>query len=296
MFCQCVTTPAATTPVCHGPHAPFWMGKSPKCVVRASGDHFLGRCHCSRNFANSGTGLRCFLPAFLSRAVCFALYTLFCSHGRLVCVDRGQRLDPFPDKEKGIWIAVFDLLQHVAKKKAERKVFERISEQHPEVVTYCHDFQFSGRGQRSTPSIPLRKVVSLLQVTPGEAGNAVRTESAELLCRYIGGDTAIADEVHANAAEQQRLAAEDPTNPARLFGMDVEDHQRDLTALERDAKLARIQQQKRQIELETEDMEYRAKIRREEAERQATQRREEDQIRREELTKQHASKMYELSV
>jgi hypothetical protein len=80
-------------------------------------------------------------------------------------------INPFEDKEHGVWVSIFDLLQHVANKKNPHEVLKRIGVQHPEVLTWCENLQFSGPGQRMTPIMPLRKSVKLLQLTPGEAGS-----------------------------------------------------------------------------------------------------------------------------
>jgi hypothetical protein len=127
-----------------------------------------------------------------------------------------------PGKARGIWMSVYDFLEHVAKKKSPRTALERISASHPEGVQSLLDtFKFPGRGQQDTPIISVRDAVKLLQVTPGDAGNEARTHSSSLMCRYYGGDMSLVPEVTQNAAEQQRLAVEDPTNPMAVFGADL---------------------------------------------------------------------------
>jgi hypothetical protein len=129
-------------------------------------------------------------------------------------------INPSENKEHGVWVSVFDLLQYVAKKNSPREVLKRINDQHPEVVTWCDNFQFNGPGQRLTPIMSLRKSVQLLQLTPGEAGQKVRTASAELLCRHVAGDESLIEEIQANRVEQERLSVEEPSNPMRLFAVD----------------------------------------------------------------------------
>jgi hypothetical protein len=129
-------------------------------------------------------------------------------------------VNPFENKENGVWVSVFDLLEHVAKKKNPQEVFKRIENQHPETITWCDSFSFPRQRGPKTPIMPLRKSVQLLQLTPGEAGRKVRTASAELLCRHVAGDESLIEEIKANRVEQERLSVEDPGNPMRLFAVD----------------------------------------------------------------------------
>ena len=126
-----------------------------------------------------------------------------------------------PGKAPGVWVSVFDFLENVAKKKNPHEVLRRLENQTPEVLTFCESFKFPGRGQHDTPICTLACAVKLLQVTPGEAGREARSQSAELLCRYYGGDLSLVGEVFGNAVEQERLAVEEPMNPMGMFGVDV---------------------------------------------------------------------------
>jgi hypothetical protein len=50
----------------------------------------------------------------------------------------------------------------------------------------------------------------------------VRRKAAELLCRWLGGDLTIIDEVYRNRGLQEELAVQNPEDPRRLFGEAVE--------------------------------------------------------------------------
>ena len=50
----------------------------------------------------------------------------------------------------------------------------------------------------------------------------MRRKAAELVCRYLGGDLALVDEVCTLRGFQEELAAREPDDPRRLFGEAVE--------------------------------------------------------------------------
>ena len=56
----------------------------------------------------------------------------------------------------------------------------------------------------------------------GHQAARVRRQAAELLCRFLGGDLAIVDEVCAIRGFQEQLAADRPDDPRRIFGEAVE--------------------------------------------------------------------------
>ena len=62
----------------------------------------------------------------------------------------------------------------------------------------------------------------ILMVLPGSAAAEFRKNCAKVLVRYLGGDPTLVDEIAANRAAQERLAQQDPSHPARLFGEAVE--------------------------------------------------------------------------
>ena len=73
--------------------------------------------------------------------------------------------------------------------------FRRVLDQYPKVGTNCSHFKFKGRGQRGTPVTDAKGVIEIIMLLPGATAAKVRRQAAELLCRYLGGDLALADEV-----------------------------------------------------------------------------------------------------
>lgn len=64
------------------------------------------------------------------------------------------RFDGFDDAEIRVTAdgrySVYDVIRFCGCK-GERKVWERLAERYSEVVTFCHNFKFAGKGQRETP-------------------------------------------------------------------------------------------------------------------------------------------------
>jgi len=101
---------------------------------------------------------------------------------------------------------------------AVRNVYDN----HPEVREKITDFKFPGRRQRKTPVTDVRGIIEIIMLLRGCHAARVRRQAAELLCRYLGGDLALVDEVIALRGFQEELAAEEPENPRRVFGEVVE--------------------------------------------------------------------------
>ena len=91
-----------------------------------------------------------------------------------------------------------------------------------EVTEIFGDFKFRGQGQKRTDVADLRGAVELTFLLPGRHAARVRRQAAELLCRYLGGDLALVDEVCRIRGFQEELAVQAPEDPRRLFGEIVE--------------------------------------------------------------------------
>ena len=98
----------------------------------------------------------------------------------------------------------------------------RLLNQYPEVGTNCSHLTFPGRGQRDTPVVDVRGIVEIVMLLPGQHAARARRQAAELLCRYLGGDLALVDEVCRSRGFQEQLAVYAPEDPRRLFGEVVE--------------------------------------------------------------------------
>ena len=97
-----------------------------------------------------------------------------------------------------------------------------VKKRHPEVTEIFGDFKFRGRGQKTTPVADLRGAVELILLLPGQQAARVRRQAAELLCRYLGGDLALVDEICALRGFQEELAVRAPQDGRRAFGEAVE--------------------------------------------------------------------------
>ena len=126
--------------------------------------------------------------------------------------------------EKPPRISVIDLAAVITTKDANQAA-EQVSyvkKRHPEVTEIFGDFKFSGQGQKNTAVTDLRGAVELTFLLPGHHATRVRRQAAELLCRWLGGDMSIIDEVCAIRGLQEQLAARAPEDPRRMFGEAIE--------------------------------------------------------------------------
>ena len=64
--------------------------------------------------------------------------------------------------------------------------------------------------------------MEIVVLLPSLHAARVRRQAAELLCRYLGGNLALVDEVCRNRGFQEQLAVQAPEDPRRLFGEVVE--------------------------------------------------------------------------
>ena len=97
-------------------------------------------------------------------------------------------------------ISVIDLAAAITTKDANQAAEQvaYVKKRHPEVTEIFGDFKFRGRGQKNTPVTGLRGAVELTFLLPGSRAARVRRQAAELLCRFLGGDIALVDEVCRN--------------------------------------------------------------------------------------------------
>ena len=81
-------------------------------------------------------------------------------------------------------------------KKGERKVWERLQESYPELVTKCHsDYVGEGRARKKTPVATKENCLYILGLLPGECGKSYREKAANLVRRYIEGDADLGAEM-----------------------------------------------------------------------------------------------------
>ena len=80
--------------------------------------------------------------------------------------------------------SVFDVLVAFGiadKKQNAKNVLDRIQDKYSEVSTFCSDFKFPGRGQKSTPVTNEEGMYQILMVCPGKCGAEFRKWAAGIL-------------------------------------------------------------------------------------------------------------------
>lgn len=77
----------------------------------------------------------------------------------------------------------------------ERKAWKRIMADYPEVVAKCHDFKFSGAGQRKTPVTNRAGVLYIIGLLPGAIGRSYREDSAKVFLQYLDASPELAESV-----------------------------------------------------------------------------------------------------
>lgn len=101
------------------------------------------------------------------------------------------------------------------------EVWSRISAQFPDINEKIANFQFPGRGQRVTPVADTPTLVEIAWLCPGRAAKEFRRKGAITLCRALGGDLTLVDEIEtrhraiSGTEEQQTLLAGTGVSVAR---------------------------------------------------------------------------------
>ena len=117
-------------------------------------------------------------------------------------------------------VSVYDVLGAVTGYTPNNCVnlWQRLSEQFPEVTTQSSIFKFSGRGQRETPVTDAEGITQIIMLLPGRAAAIARQSAANVVVRYLGGDVSLVGEIMANRNMQAQL---EPEHPASIFGQSV---------------------------------------------------------------------------
>lgn len=98
-------------------------------------------------------------------------------------------------RSDGDRFSVYDFLKLVCGKKNPRDSWTRISERHSEVVGFCDNLKFPGRGQRQTVVTDREGLVKISQVLPGEFGAKFRADAAKIILAYLDADLKLAGAV-----------------------------------------------------------------------------------------------------
>ena len=115
-------------------------------------------------------------------------------------------------------VSIIDVIQIVCQANHPHKVYERIVDHHPSILELVQKHKFDGAGQRLTPVTDAQGLVTIIQHLPGENADRFRSGAANILVRFLGGDTTLADDVHAIAAHHDVVnSGEAPANIMQIF-------------------------------------------------------------------------------
>ncbi len=111
--------------------------------------------------------------------------------------------------------SVYDVIRLVTKKKGGDTIqtFSRIQKRHTEFITKCDKLRINGKG-RETPVANAATLVEIAWLCPGKAAVQFRRKGAETVCRILGGDLTLVDEIQhrhaqvAGTAEEEFLLAD----------------------------------------------------------------------------------------
>lgn len=111
---------------------------------------------------------------------------------------RKIRFDPLTKKG-----SVYDVIQLVTGcgKKDITHVFQSIHSSFPDVLVWTQKFKFPGQGQRLTPVAYLKDLIEIAWLCPGRNAKEFRRTGAVTMCRALGGDLSLVEEIKARHGE-----------------------------------------------------------------------------------------------
>ena len=116
-------------------------------------------------------------------------------------------------------VSVYDAIIVMTGNKKARDVWYSLCEVHSDVAALAGNFKFPGQGQRDTPVVGAKGLVTIMNLLQGERAAKFRAAEADVLVRYLGGDLSLIQEVQGIRQAQQQLPQD---HPARIFGEQVE--------------------------------------------------------------------------
>ena len=119
-------------------------------------------------------------------------------------------------------VSIYDVIATTFGMKNPHDSWLSLCREHNEVLGLTENFKFPGRGQRDTPVTDAKGIVQIIMLLPSRAAAPIRAKAADVLVRYLGGDSSLVPEIQANRERQEHLAQEQPDHPARIFGEAVE--------------------------------------------------------------------------
>ncbi len=96
---------------------------------------------------------------------------------------------------------MIDVISAVTNKSAQyaAKQLRNVIDKYPDVCQNMTHVKFTDargrKGQKETPVACVKGIVEVLMLIPGSYAARVRKQAALLLCRWLGGDISIVDEV-----------------------------------------------------------------------------------------------------
>ena len=112
------------------------------------------------------------------------------------------------------WVSAFDIIQYAGGQKYPQKVWERLMETYKnEITTIC---RYSKFGKKGTPVVNAKGLVKLLMWIPGDLAKQFRSTAANILVRYLGGDTTLCQEIE--TINELHIAS--PNNNGSIFRND----------------------------------------------------------------------------
>ena len=106
------------------------------------------------------------------------------------------------------YMSIRNIIMVVCKQSKEhaRKTWVRFDEPKTEgLVTFCHKVQFPGQGETTGPAITLEGALKLIMWLPGDMAKDYHSKACSTLTRYLGGDSALVQEIEANAVSDAPL-------------------------------------------------------------------------------------------
>ena len=131
------------------------------------------------------------------------------------------------------------------------QAFQRLCEHHPELNTSRVDFKFPGQGQRPTPVATVMTLCEIAWLLPGKNAAVFRREGASTLCRALGGDLTLIEEIRARHGDIE------PEEQAILLegtGVSVQEANGEVHQLELAERQFALLERRRKLPLEIIDM------------------------------------------
>ncbi len=97
----------------------------------------------------------------------------------------GQQIRATPEVPRRV--SVIDTIAVITGNKCAKKTWSELQKNFPEVVQNLHHFKFPGKGQRETPVVGAKGLVTIMNLLQGERAAKFRAAEADVLVGYLGG-------------------------------------------------------------------------------------------------------------